>query len=51
MLQSFMWNTFEKTGNIDAYLSYKEIEKLGAREGININPMEESNGDDVMRSI
>ncbi len=28
MLEKFMWNSFEKTGNIDAYLSYKEINRV-----------------------
>ena len=32
MLQDFMWTTFEKTGNIDAYLYCKEIEKNATRE-------------------
>lgn len=32
MLQDFMWTTFEKTGNIDAYLSYKEFEKFVVKD-------------------
>lgn len=27
MLQDFAWNTFEKTGNIDAYVFFKEIQE------------------------
>lgn len=26
MLKEFAWNAFEKTGSIDAYVFYKEIE-------------------------
>ena len=33
MLQDFMWTTFERTGNIDAYLSYKEIEETNKKDG------------------
>ncbi len=32
MLQDFMWTTFEKTGYIDAYLSYKELEGTSQKE-------------------
>jgi len=27
MLREFMWNTFEKTGNIDSYVLFREIEE------------------------
>lgn len=26
MLKEFMWSAFEKTGNIDPYILYKELE-------------------------
>jgi len=32
MLRDFIWKTFENTGNIDAYLLYKEIEKVSVNE-------------------
>jgi hypothetical protein len=37
-----MWSTFEKTGNINAYLSYKEIEKLNINTTISINDSNQS---------
>ncbi len=27
MLKEFVWRTFENTGNVDAYIFYKEIEE------------------------
>lgn len=27
MLKEFLWKAFEKTGNIDAYVFYKEMEE------------------------
>lgn len=27
MLKEFAWETFEKTGNIDSYMFYKEIDQ------------------------
>lgn len=27
MLRNFLWETFEKTGNIEAYVTFKEIEE------------------------
>jgi YqzL-like protein len=27
MLKEFLWETFKKTGNIEAYVFYKEIEE------------------------
>lgn len=31
MLKEFVWNAFEKTGNIDAYVLYKEIQENNAQ--------------------
>ncbi len=28
MLKEFLWETFKKTGNIEAYIFYKEIEEV-----------------------
>ncbi|MBZ4644814.1 MAG: YqzL-like protein [Petroclostridium sp.] len=42
MLQNFMWNAFEKTGNIDAYLFYKEMEKINCNGIISANNIQES---------
>lgn len=32
MLRNFTWKAFENTGNIDAYLLYKEIERFKAND-------------------
>ncbi|MGE4284783.1 MAG: YqzL family protein [Clostridia bacterium] len=40
-MKFFMWNTFEKTGNIDAYLSFKEIENLRSGMDNAVNGAEE----------
>ena len=34
MLQDFMWTTFEKTGNIDVYLYYKEMQSNETQERV-----------------
>ena len=28
MLKEFLWKAFEKTGNLDAYVFYKEIDRM-----------------------
>lgn len=43
MLQDFMWNTFERTGNIDAYLAYKQISNIVVNQAQSINNENELN--------
>lgn len=32
MLKEFLWEAFQRTGNIEAYVMYKEIEERTERE-------------------
>mgnify|MGYP000844851099 FL=1 len=32
MLKEFLWKAFEKTGNLDAYVFYKEIDRKSKPE-------------------
>lgn len=42
MLQDFVWNTFEKTGNVDAYLFYKQVEQIHSDKNISTHMMQEN---------
>jgi len=46
MLKEFLWNTFEKTGNIEAYVCIKEIENKTSHHKVDID---DNNMDDKIK--
>ncbi|NLY44285.1 MAG: YqzL family protein [Clostridiaceae bacterium] len=42
MLLDFVWNAFEKTGNINAYLFFKQIEQVNLNKELSVNTAQEN---------